>query len=121
MIYLSEMPGAHKKRAKYGNKKVTVDGILFDSEREAKRWMELRLLERAGVISALERQVPFELLPARRRSDGKLEKNAVYIADFTYHRDGRFIVEDAKGVRTKEYILKRKMMLAIHEIEIAEV
>lgn len=107
-------------RTKYGNRKVTVDGIQFDSVKEASRYQELRLLERAGEISGLERQVPFELIPEQTRSDGKKERSIVYIADFIYWMDGHMIVEDVKGLKTKEYILKRKLMLAIHGIEIQE-
>lgn len=109
--------------SKYGARKVTYDGITFDSQKEAQRYAELRLLERGKAISDLRRQVKFELLPAQKVS-GKLAERAVnYVADFTYvdKRTGEFIVEDTKGFRTKEYILKRKMMLYFHGIRIREV
>lgn len=121
MIYLKDMSAFKEKRgAKYHNVKVTVDGIRFDSAKEAWRWSELQLLERAGEISGLERQVPFELIPEQTRSDGKKEKPIIYVADFTYWQDGRFVVEDVKGLKTREYVMKRKLMLAVHEIEIQE-
>lgn len=102
--------------SKYGNIKTTTsDGITHDSIREANRWCELKLLERAGKISDLQRQVKFELLP---KQDG--ERAVYYIADFVYVENGREVVEDAKGKRTKEYILKRKMMLYFHGIKIRE-
>lgn len=108
--------------SKYGNRKTVVDGIEFDSKHEAERWCELKLLQRAGEISNLHRQVPFSLIPAQRVNGKVVEKAVKYIADFSYWtKDGQYIVEDAKGVRTKEYILKRKMMLHFHGIQIKEV
>lgn len=110
--------------SKYGAKKVTYDGKTFDSQKEAQRYAELRLLERGKVISDLRWQVKFDLLPAQKGADGKVIERAVsYVADFTYvdKRTGEFIVEDAKGMKTKEYILKRKMMLYFHGIQIREV
>ena len=115
--------------AKYRNKKVIVDGIEFDSKRESKRYQELRILERAGEIQHLLRQVPYELLPAQyehggdhTRNKGKcLERAVKYIADFQYIENGKIVVEDVKGVRTKDYILKRKMMLYFYGIRIKEI
>lgn len=107
---------------KYGNRKTEVDGIRFDSRHEANRWVELRYMERAGLIRDLKRQEPFELIPAQKK-DGKVVERAVrYVADFTY-RDGKgaFIVEDAKGVRTDVYKIKKKLMLWVYGIEIREV
>lgn len=107
--------------AKYGNRKITVNGITFDSLREYARWQELKWLQRAGHITDLERQVKYELIPAQR-INGKLVERAVsYIADFVYKEKGQTVVEDAKGAKTKEYILKRKMMLYFHNIRIKEV
>ena len=113
------------RRNKYGARKVTVDGIIFDSCKEAERYQQLKLLQRAGKIDCLRLQVPFELLPAQyERTDavykqgprkGELkrgrciEKSVVYFADFVYIENGRRIVEDVKGMRTKDYILKRKL------------
>ena len=107
---------------KYGNRKVIYDGIEFDSMKEAHRYCELKLMQRAGVISDLQMQVPFELIPTQR-IDGKVVERAVsYIADFTYNgQDGVQVVEDTKGMRTKEYIIKRKLMLYVHGIRVVEV
>lgn len=108
---------------KYRNRKTTIDGITFDSVREANRWAELKLLERAHEIGNLHRQVKFGLIPPQRDQDGKLlERGVEYVADFTYFLPtGEFVVEDAKGMRTKEYIIKRKLMLKEHGIRIKEV
>lgn len=107
--------------SKYGNRKVVHDGIEFDSVKEAHRYCELKLMQRAGVISDLQLQVPFELIPTQR-IDGKLAEKAVnYIADFVYKQNGQTVVEDTKGYKTSEYIMKRKMMLYFHGIRIREV
>lgn len=108
---------------KYNAKKISLNGQTFDSQHEFERWCELSLLQRGKAISELQRQVKFELIPAQYE-DGKLVERAVsYIADFTYFdkAQGKTIVEDAKGMKTKEYILKRKLMLYIHGIRIREV
>jgi hypothetical protein len=103
--------------SKYHNKQVTVDGIRFDSIREANRWQELKLMERAGEISGLARQVRIEIIPKT-----KLFRAAYYIPDFVYvdNRTGKTIYEDAKGYRTKEYQLKKKLLYWRHGIEILE-
>lgn len=125
--------------SKYKNRMiVTPSGEVFDSQREAKRYLNLKLLEKSGAIRDLKRQVPFELIPTQREEnqevykrgkkkgqpkEGKiLEKAVVYYADFTYRdtKTGEFVVEDAKGIRTKEYIIKRKLMLYVHNIRIKE-
>lgn len=113
-------------RSKYHNRKVIVDGLKFDSVKEAKRWRELCLLYRAGEIGEVERQVEFVLIPAQRTRtpDGKAktERAVKYIADFVYlDKNGRQVVEDVKGVRTKEYIIKRKLLLFLRGIAIKEV
>jgi predicted DNA binding CopG/RHH family protein len=100
-------------RSKYGNRKVVVDGIRFDSQREADRWQELKLMQAAGEISELERQVRFPL-----RVKG--QEICCYIADATYRKDGKLVVDESKGVRTREYIIKRKLMFALYGIEILE-
>ena len=123
--------------SKYGNRKVTVDGISFDSVREARRYKELKLLLLAGEIIGLQMQVPFELVPAQFEETGEvyskgprkgqpkqgkcIEKSIVYVADFVYWQNGKRIVEDTKGVRTTEYIIKRKLMLHKYGIRIREV
>ncbi len=102
--------------SKYKNRKTVVDGISFDSKKEAARWRELKLLERAGAIADLRRQVRYELI---RKQEG--ERAVTYIADFVYTENGETVVEDAKGVRTQAYVLKRKLMLERHGIRIREV
>lgn len=127
------------KRSKYGAKKITRDGETFDSLREYRRFCELSLLEKSGDIAGLRRQVVFPLIPTQREETcevykrGKnkglpkpgrvLEKEVNYIADFVYTEKstGEIIVEDVKGFRTKDYILKRKMVLYFHNIRIREV
>lgn len=117
---------------KYRNKKIVHNGIEFASKKEARRYCELSLLEKAGAITNLQMQVKFVLIPAQREADiigkrggvkpGKLiERECAYIADFVYQENGVTVIEDTKGVRTKEYILKRKLMLYIHGIRIKEV
>lgn len=107
---------------KYRNTKVTRNGITYDSRKEADRHTVLRLLERAGRISDLKRQVKYELLPVQRDSSGKLLERAVsYVADFTYYENGKLIVEDVKGFKTPEYKLKKKLLLYVHGLVIREV
>ncbi len=89
---------------KYGNKKTVIDGITFDSKKEANRYCELKILLRAGQITDLKLQVPFELCPA-----SKGERGIKYIADFVYTEKGKKVVEDVKGKRTDVYIIKRKL------------
>lgn len=108
-------------RSKYHSKKITVNGITYDSRKEANRHSELLLLQRAGRISDLETQVKFELLPSQRIDGKVVERPVTYIADFVYRQDGKKIVEDTKGFRTTDYILKRKMLLYFHGIRIKEV
>ncbi len=105
-----------KKRSKYGNEKHEVDGIEFDSIKEAHRYGELKLMLKAGIIGLLELQVPYELNPGGTHS-------LKYIADFTYiiRATGEKVVEDAKGHRTREYIKKRRLMKKVHGIIIKEV
>ncbi len=111
-----------EKPSKYRNEKTTVDGIKFDSVKESDRYAELKLKERLGVISNLRMQVPFVLIPNIRNQSGKvLEKAVIYKADFVYEENGKTVVEDVKGVRTKEYIIKRKLMLYVHKINIREI
>ena len=106
--------------SKYGNRKTTWNGVEYDSAKEARRAAELRLMQRAGIISDLREQVKFELIPAQRR-DGKTERPVNYIADFVYTENGETVVEDVKGMRTKEYIIKRKLMLWEFGIVVKEV
>ena len=107
--------------SKYRSKKITVGGINFDSKKEADRYQELCFMQRAGVIADLQHQVKFELLPSQRIGGKVVERPVAYLADFVYQKDGKTVVEDAKGFRTKDYVLKRKMMLFFHGIRIKEV
>lgn len=99
---------------KYSAKKTVVDGITFASKHEAKCYSELKLREKAGEISNLALQATFPLVVNGR-------KVCRYLADFVYWEDGRCVVADAKGYRTPVYQLKKKLMLAVHGIEIKEV
>lgn len=101
---------------KYGARKIKApDGQVFDSVKEFHRWGCLRLLERAGKIADLKRQVKYELIP---KQEG--ERACTYIADFTYYEDGKLVVEDCKGFKTDSYKLKKKLMLWVHGIRIKE-
>ena len=128
-------------RNKCGNIKVEVDGIKFDSKKEARRYSELTLLQRAGQISDLQLQREFELIPAqyetferygktgKRLQDGQrcIEKSCTYKADFSYMKDGQLVVEDVKGYRDPasagyaKFVIKRKLMLWVHGIKITEI
>lgn len=112
------------KQNKYHATKTEVDGMMFDSRKEANRYCELKLLEKAGEISNIETQVPFLLIPRQNNPiTGKMiERPCSYIADFVYNDSkGNRIVEDTKGVRTDAYIIKRKLMLREYGIRISEV
>ena len=106
---------------KYRNK--PTDG--YHSKREAKRAAVLRLMQEAGQIQGLREQVEFLLIPRQKRPDGSAERSCSYWADFTYDEwtaDGwRRVVEDVKGVRTPDYVIKRKLMLMVHGVAIREV
>ena len=110
---------ALRKANKYGAKRVGTHA----SKKEHDRANTLKMWQRAGVISNLREQVPYELIPAHRFEDGTLERACKYIADFVYtdNETGETIVEDTKGVRTKEYVIKRKLMLFLHGIRIKEI
>ena len=100
-----------RNSSKYNAKKTELDGIKFDSQHEAVRYSQLKLLLRAGEISDLQLQPVFELQPSFKHN-GKTIRAIKYVADFTYKdRDGKIHIEDAKGMKTKEYLLKKKMML----------
>ena len=126
-----------KSKNKYKNQKATYNGITFDSTKECNRYKELLLLEKAGAIQGLQVQVKFELIPTLREEPieiytrgakkgefkpGKvIEQACYYIADFVYTEGKNKVVEDTKGIKTKEYIIKRKLMLWVHGIRIREV
>ena len=108
------------KPSKYGNHKVESDGVKFDSKRELARWNQLKMLESAGHITDLKRQVPFEVVPSVNL-DGKKQRAVVYVADFTYTEEpGYMTVEDSKGFKTPDYIIKRKLMKHVFGIEVKE-
>ena len=106
--------------SKYHSTPVEVDGIRFDSKREANRWFELRMLERAGKIEKLKRQVKYILIPSQYRDGKCIERECSYLADFVYVKDGHLVVEDCKGFRTPEYKIKRKLMLQLYDIRLVE-
>lgn len=107
--------------SKYHNRKITVNGEKFDSIKEYNRFRELLLLESAGEISDLRRQERFPLIPAQYKDGKCIERECDYIADFVYKENGVKIVEDVKGYKTPEYIIKRKLMLLCYGIRIKEV
>lgn len=106
--------------SKYHSRKIVTPEGKFDSKREYERWCELKLLERAGRIRDLRRQVRYNLVPAQYNKI-RNERPVDYIADFVYLQNGRTVVEDVKGKRTPEYIIKRKLMLYLRGIIIQEV
>lgn len=116
--------------SKYHNRKITRDGMTFDSMKEYRRYKELLLLERAGKIEKLRRQVKFILIPSQYEKTvdpkaGKsklqcIERECSYYADFVYIENGETVVEDTKGLKTDVYILKRKLMLEKYGIRIRE-
>jgi len=122
-------PGAPVKVAKksgkknlYGAQRVEIMGLMFDSKAEGKRFLQLKAMEQAGEIEALEVQPEYELIPGQNIG-GKKERPVKYVADFRYIRDGQPIVEDVKSAptKTREFIIKRKLMLWLHGIIVQEV
>ena len=135
-----------KNKTKLNNQSILIDGIEFDSQKEWKRYCDLKLLQKAGVISNLECQKRYELIPAQyetvetgecykvgaKKGQPKtkqvcVEQSVVYIADFVYQKNGQTVVEDVKGFRDPssatyaKFVLKRKMMLWIHGIKVTEI
>ena len=108
------------KRAKYGNKHTIIDGIEFHSRKESNRYLELKMMAKSGDIENLELQKKFALIPSQKLTTGKTERACAYIADFFYTVKGIPITEDVKGKRTDIYVIKRKLMKFIHNIEIKE-
>jgi len=126
------------RSTKYHNKVVKVDDETFSSKKEYRRWIELKILEDAGVIRNLQRQVKYVLIPAQREPEtisqrgrkipGKvIEREVVYISDFTYEQDGEIVVEDIKGYTATNsgayriFSIKRKLMLERFGIRIREI
>ena len=119
--------------SKYNAKTVSIQGEVFDSKKEARRFLELKELEKTGFISELQRQKKFQLIPAQYEEGtrgprggykkGKLlEREVAYYADFVYYDEIKkeYVIEDTKGVRTPEYIIKRKLMLWLKGYQIKE-
>jgi hypothetical protein len=121
---MSRHLGGKARHSKYNARKVHYNGMVFASEMEFRRYLQLKLLEKAGQISDLKRQVEYELIPKQYTKEGKhAERNVCYNADFVYydHIRGCEVVEDAKGKRTADYVIKRKLMLYMKGIRIEEV
>lgn len=107
--------------SKYHARKVVYNGEMFDSQKEYQRYRELLILQRTGMITDLKRQVKFELIPSQRIDGKVVERATSYIADFVYTTQrGERVVEDVKGVKTPEYVIKRKLMLWVHGIQVKE-
>lgn len=103
------MRNYNSKKSKYGATKTEIDGLVFDSKLEAKRWQQLKRLLAAGEIKNLQRQPEFTLQPAFRKHN-KAYRAITYRADFKYQtQDGRTVVEDVKGMETEVFRIKRKM------------
>lgn len=118
--YRALMAANSKKRNKYGAKKTG----RHASQKEHGRAGQLQIMLAAGLISDLKEQVRYQLIPSQKDHEGNtLEKPCAYIADFVYtdNATGQTVVEDTKGYRTKEYIIKRKLMLSVHGIRIKEI
>lgn len=105
--------------SKYHAKKTTVDGITFDSRREADRYLVLKSMEEDGAIEDLRRQVRYELVPAFD-VDGRHYRPIYYVADFVYREDGREVVEDVKGMKTDTYRIKSKLVAYRYGMNIRE-
>lgn len=115
---------------KYRNKSIVIDGIKFDSKKEGNAYLELKQKERKGLIKNLQLQVKFELIPSQylevehfgKKKTKCVERPCTYIADFVYEDlNGNKVVIDTKGFKTKDYIIKRKLMLFLHKIQITEI
>ncbi len=109
-----------RAKQKYGNQKIEIDGILFDSKAEARYWSYLKIRVKAGVISNLQRQVIYELAPSVVIG-GRKRPPLRYIADFVWDEEGRSVIADVKGVAPDSYRIKRHLMKAIHGIDILEI
>ncbi len=109
------------KPSKYKAIRTTVDGVTFDSKREARRYQELKLLERGGEIRGLERQISYELAPpVRLDGESRLKPALRYVADFRYwdFRIHGVVVEDAKGMESPVSRIKRHLMKSVHGIDV---
>ena len=108
--------------SKFRNVKTVIDGVKFDSKAESRRYLELNLMQQAGLIFCLQMQIKYTLIARQKRADGVTELPVFYVADFQYFEKGKLVVEDVKGGKsTPEFIIKRKLMLEKHGITIKEV
>lgn len=107
--------------SKYYSKKVKTEYGVFDSKKEYKRYLELLSMQKSGLISDLQRQVRYCLIPSQKEDKRVVERPVYYVADFVYEENGKNVVEDTKGFKTSEYIIKRKLMLFIHGIKVKEI
>ena len=124
----TEAPAVPQRGNKYHANKVEIDGMVFDSQKEACRYAELKILQESGIISGLRTQVEYELLPAQKDENGKvIEHEAKYVADFVYcdALTGCCVVEDVKGYKKGAayniFVLKRKIMLHKFGIRVKEI
>ena len=114
-------PLINPNMSKYKSRKIITEDGIFDSAREYQRWQELKLMQSAGMINGLKRQAKFELIPAQKYAGKVIERACTYKADFIYNEGGQMVVEDSKGFKTRDYKIKRKLMLWVHGIRIKEV
>lgn len=121
-VELVRIGGTKEKTPKYRNRKADHGGMVFDSERERDRWLALSVLARAGKIRDLQRQVVFELAPSVDLGEKRRKPALRYKADFAYLDEaGNKVVEDAKGMVTPEYRIKKHLMMSVHGILVREV
>ncbi len=116
-------PKISQPRSKYGNVKTEVNGVKYDSKKEANRAIELEEQERLGIITHLEKQKKYVLQPSFKFL-GKTVREISYVADFVYEENGETIVEDVKSPITRSnpvYKIKKKMMMYVYKIKIREV
>ena len=104
----------------HAKKAVALNGVLCASQKERDRYNQLLAMEKKGMIENLRFQVVYELIPRQRTSSGKIWRKCSYVADFVYFQNGKEVVEDTKGKKTREYQIKKKLMLWRHGIEIKE-
>lgn len=115
-----------KSKSKYNAEKTELDGKKFDSKKEANRYRELSMMEKAGEIHGLQTQVKFVLIPAQKKDGKVIEREVAYIADFAYYsKDGEYVVEDVKGYKKGQayqlFSIKRKLMLFLKGIIVKEI
>lgn len=122
MLRISSVAGKSKKKSKYLNKKVIIDSIVIDSTKEAKRWFDLQILQKAGIIQQLQRQVAFKLVDAVILK-GRKKPALRYYADFVYIDNEKQIIEDVKSAITRKnpvYRIKLHLMKAVLNLDVKE-